>query len=252
MEDNNSPIYIIENQNEENVDQILDINNDNLSDRNDQNESIQNINITDSPNISLNKEKNIKPKGYVRILRNIFKKKDDLRKKLLKDYFLNWYKDTLKGLTIQKKIFVRLSVSKGKDDKNRNRKNSDFNEEFEKEQSSRSVNKRQIKMKEFNKPPAIPQPIYNIRREKIENFDNIDNKDNIKYNKNNENKFKIIDKYDIAKKIKNYKGKTDDKNKFNINSNNINHNENPLYQNKNINQNKNIINPNKFELISFL
>lgn len=184
MEDNNSPIYIIENQNEENVDQILDINNDNLSDRNDQNESIQNINITDSPNISLNKEKNIKPKGYVRILRNIFKKKDDLRKKLLKDYFLNWYKDTLKGLTIQKKIFVRLSVSKGKDDKNRNRKNSDFNEEFEKEQSSRSVNKRQIKMKEFNKPPAIPQTIYNIRREKIENLDNIENIENFDNNKN--------------------------------------------------------------------
>ena len=229
MEDNNNPIYIIENQNEQNVDQILDINNENLSDRNNQNESIQNININDSPNISLNEEKNVKQKGYVRIFRNILKKKDDLRKKLLKDCFLNWQKETLKGLTIKKKIFVRLSLSKGKDEKSRQRKNSDFEDEVEKveKEKSRSVNKREIKIKGFNKPPAVPQPIYNIRREKLENEDNKDkslpNEEKNKYNKNNDNKFKTMGQFEIAKKIKNYKGRVDDKDKIknkNIKNNN--------------------------------
>ena len=81
MEENNSPIYIIENQSEENVDQIVDINNENLSEKNNEFESSQKINKIESNKSQIKEEK--KSKGFVRILRKIFKKKDDFRKKIV-------------------------------------------------------------------------------------------------------------------------------------------------------------------------
>ena len=86
MEENNNPMFIIENQNEQNVDQILDINSseniDYLSEQKRENEeplnkekiiSIQSFEIEQNPEM-------MKPRGYVRILRKLFKKKDTKKK----------------------------------------------------------------------------------------------------------------------------------------------------------------------------
>ena len=85
MEENNNPMFIIENQNEQNVDQILDINSseniDYLSEQKRENEeplnkekiiSIQSFEIEQNPEM-------MKPRGYVRILRT--PKKKDTKKK---------------------------------------------------------------------------------------------------------------------------------------------------------------------------
>ena len=77
MEENSNPMFIIENQNEQNVDQILDINSseniDYLSEQKRENEdplnketiiSIQSFEIEQNPEM-------MKPRGYVRILRKL-------------------------------------------------------------------------------------------------------------------------------------------------------------------------------------
>ena len=61
----------------------------------------------------------IKPKGYVRIFRKCIKKKGQIMNKIIDNRFKLWKKITLKGLTIKKKIFVRISVSKEKDRKSK-------------------------------------------------------------------------------------------------------------------------------------
>ena len=63
----------------------------------------------------------MKPRGYVRILRKLFKKKYTVRKNRVQNLFKKWVQQTLKGLTIKKTIMVRISVSKDKDQKNKNR-----------------------------------------------------------------------------------------------------------------------------------
>ena len=206
MEGNNSPLYIIENQSEKNVDQILDINNENF-------ESMQNINMIEPVNTLTKEAKMHNNKGFVRIFRNIFKKKDKNRKKILGNRFVKWRKESLKGLKIKKTIVVRISVSREKDLKHKNK----FNIEKEKEkEKSKSVNKNQIKS--FNKN------VNNLKTEIIKN--NIDNKIETKIY---DNKFNNIGIYEVAKKIKNYKGKNDNqainKNKDLIN-NNINNTKN--------------------------
>ena len=103
MEENNNPMFIIENQNEQNVDQILDINSsenivDYLSEQKRENEeplnkekiiSIKSFEIEQSPEM-------MKPRGYVRILRKLFKKKDIVRKNRVQNLFKKWVQQTLK------------------------------------------------------------------------------------------------------------------------------------------------------------
>lgn len=215
MEGSNSPLYIIENQNEKNIDQILDINNENLSEKYNQNESTQNLNMVKPVNISSKEGQIPTNKGYVRFFRNIIKKKDKNRKKIIENRFSKWRKESLKGLKIKKTIIVRISVSREKDLKNKYK--NKFNIEKEKDKS-KSVNKNQIKT--FNKN------INNTKREIMNN--NIDNKinDNIGH-------------YEVAKKIKNYQGKKDSQNinKTNyhkINNTKIINNGNSKHQNKKV------------------
>lgn len=61
----------------------------------------------------------IKPKGYVRIFRKYIKKKGQIMNNIIDNRFKLWKKITLKGLTIKKTIFIRISVSKEKDRKNK-------------------------------------------------------------------------------------------------------------------------------------
>ena len=226
MDGNNSPLYIIENQSEKNIDQILDINNENLSEKYNQNESTQNMNMIEPVNIPSKEAKMTNSKGFVRIFRNIFKKKDKNRKKIIGNRFIKWRKEALKGLKIKKTIVVRISVSREKDLKNRHK--NKFNIEKEKEKS-KSVNKNQLTS--FNKN------INNLKGEIINN--NMDNKIETKIY---DNKFNNIGVYEVAKKIKNYKGKNDNqtinKNKdlINKNINNTKHinNENIKPQNKKV------------------
>ena len=70
--------------------------------------------------IGLLKEDN-KQMGYVRILRKIFKKKDDSRKDIIKKLFKEWRINTLKGLTIKKTVIIRISVSRDKEQRNKNK-----------------------------------------------------------------------------------------------------------------------------------
>jgi len=224
MEGNNSPLYIIENQNEKNIDQILDINNENFSEKYNQNESTQNMNIIDPANVSSKAPKMYNNKGFVRIFRNLIKKKDKNRKKIIGNHFIKWRKESLKGLKIKKTIVVRISVSREKDSQNKHK--NIFNIEKEKEKS-KSVNKSQIKS--FNK---------NVNN-------NMDNKIETKIY---DNKFNNIGIYEVAKKIKNYKGKNDNqainKNKDlsnnNISNTKIINNEKIKTQNKKIEINDNM------------
>ena len=61
----------------------------------------------------------IKPKGYVRIFRKCIKKKGQIMNNIIDNRFKLWKNITLKGLTVKKKIFVRISVSKEKDRKSK-------------------------------------------------------------------------------------------------------------------------------------
>ena len=61
----------------------------------------------------------IKPKGYVRIFRKYIKKKAQIMNNIIDNRFKLWKKITLKGLKVKKTIFIRISVSKEKDRKNK-------------------------------------------------------------------------------------------------------------------------------------
>ena len=166
MENNSNSIYNNIEKNEQNKEQIIDK----------KDETILN-------NTQINKEK--KQKGFVRIFRNYIKKKDIIRKEILKNRFKKWEKESLKDSVIKKRIIIRISVSREKDPKIRlkNRFNMEIDNEKDK---SKSVNKKIFKSIDKYKYPNKN----NIKKEKID-----DNNQN--------NNFK---KYDIAKKIKNYKG----------------------------------------------
>ena len=193
MEENSNPMFIIENQNEQNVDQILDINSseniDYLSEQKRENEdplnkekiiSIQSFEIEQNPEM-------MKPRGYVRILRKLFKKKDIIRKNIVQNIFKKWVKQTLKGLTIKKTIMVRISVSKDKDQKNKN-----------KHKIVGKNDKDLINVKTNNYPQKC-RNVNNIMREKID-----DNEKNtldriIMVKKNNDKKYNT---HDIPKNVK--------------------------------------------------
>ena len=220
MEENNNPIFIIENQNEQNVDQILDINSSEknifLSEQKKESESsltkekITNFEIEQTP-----ETKN--PRGYVRILRKLFKKKDKTRKNKIQDIFKKWSQQTLKGLTIKRTIMVRISVSKDKDQKKKHMNN--MTEKDEK-------NKNNVKSSNHHQNLSN---INNIMRQKIDDSEKKPNEKKIVVNKNNDKLYKNRGSYEIPKIIKsaNDNKKTNLLNKFNTN--------NILSQRKNLN-----------------
>ena len=220
MEENNNPIFIIENQNEQNVDQILDINSSEknifLSEQKKESESsltkekIKNFEIEQTP-----ETKN--PRGYVRILRKLFKKKDKTRKNKIQDIFKKWSQQTLKGLTIKRTIMVRISVSKDKDQKKKHMNN--MTEKDEK-------NKNNVKSSNHHQNLSN---INNIMRQKIDDSEKKPNEKKIVVNKNNDKLYKNRGSYEIPKIIKsaNDNKKTNLLNKFNTN--------NILSQRKNLN-----------------
>lgn len=241
MEENNL-IFIIENQNEQNVDQILDINNDN----NDIIENIENIEYiennenndffdkkdnednekkesVEASDAELNKENT--PRGYVRILRKIIKKKDDSRKNILQNNFKKWREESLKDVTIKKTVLVRIAISKDKDRKN---KQNNSSSEDEKERN-KSACKRELKPTNY---PRNDKIINNIRKE----TDDKENQTNIKkyiINKNRDNKNNNIETYEIAKRLKYYKPANENKEK-NRNNDKLNNNTNLKFQNHKI------------------
>ena len=220
MEENNNPIFIIENQNEQNVDQILDINSSEknifLSEQKKESESsltkekIKNFEIEQTP-----ETKN--PRGYVRILRKLFKKKDKTRKNKIQDIFKKWSQQTLKGLTIKRTIMVRISVSKDKDQKKKHMNN--MTEKDEKNKNN---------MKSSNHHQNLSN-INNIMRQKIDDSEKKPNEKKNVVNKNNDKLYKNRGSYEIPKIIKsaNDNKKTNLLNKFNTN--------NILSQRKNLN-----------------
>lgn len=246
MEENNL-IFIIENQNEQNVDQILDINNDN----NDIIENIENIEYIDNNENNdffdkkdnednekkesveasdgeLNKENT--PRGYVRILRKIIKKKDDSRKNILQNNFKKWREESLKDVTIKKTVLVRIAISKDKDRKN---KQNNSSSEDEKERN-KSACKRELKPTNY---PRNDKIINNIRKETGVK----ENQTNIKkyiINKNRDNKNNNIETYEIPKRLKYYKPANENKEK-NRNNDKLNNNTNLKFQNHKIIQTKN-------------
>ena len=164
MEENNKAAEEI--KNEENQ-----INNENISEKKNENENILNQNLNDlEPTNEQPKEKK-KSKGFTRILRGIIKKNNEILKNILKTRFIEWRKEALKGLKVKKTIFVRISVSKEKDYKNRNMKLDEVKEK----EKSKSINKFDIKS---YKSPKDKQS-YNIIRQKIGNPDDVNN-NNIK------------------------------------------------------------------------
>ena len=153
-------------------------------------------------NKEINKEK--KRKGYVRVLRNYIQKKDKNRKEIMQNCLKNWEKQILKGQIIKKKVIIRISLSKEKEPKIRCRNR--FNMEKEEKERPKSIKKIYKSIDKYKNPQK-----------------QINKKVNSQIN-NNDNKL------NIAKKIKDYKGK--DFNKQNDKKYNI------------INKNTNVINEN--------
>jgi hypothetical protein len=142
-------------------------------------------------NKELNKEK--KPKGYVRVFRNFIKRKENNRKQIMQNCFKNWEKQILKGQIIKKKVIVRISLSREKEPKIRCRNR--FNMEKEEKERPESIKKVYKSIDKYKYPQK-----------------QINKKVNSQINSND-------NKFNIAKKIKDYKGK--DFNKENDKKNNI-------------------------------
>jgi hypothetical protein len=220
MEENNNPIFIIENQNEQNVDQILDINSSEknifLSEQKKESEAslikekIKSFEVDQNP-----ETKN--PRGYVRILRKLFKKKDTTRKNRIQDFFKKWAQQTLKGLTIKRTIMVRISVSKDKDQKKKHKNN--MTEKDEKNKNN---------LKTSNRPQNISN-MNNIMRQKIDDNEKKPNEKKIVVNRSNDKHNINRGSYEIPKIIRsaNDNKKTNLLNKYNTN--------NILSQRKNLN-----------------
>lgn len=179
MEENN--IGPEEIKNEENQ-----INNENMLEKGNENENIlnQNLNCLEPTNEKPKEKK--KSKGFTRILRSIIKKNNEILKNILKTRFIEWRKESLKGLKIKKTILIRISVSREKDYKNRSNKLK--LEEIKEKEKSKSINKFDIKS--FKSPKE--KSSYNIVREKVDNQDGANNNNikiiNTEIKNNNEKK----------------------------------------------------------------
>lgn len=138
-----------------------------------------------------------KPKGYSRFLRNVIKDKTKVMKEIIKNRFIKWRKDALKG-KIKKTVMIRISVSKPKDPKPKYQ----ISKAHPKEQS-KSVNKNDFKSVNINPNMYNRQNINNIRTQNIAQIEKEDNAFKKNENKNIlvKNKDKEIEKEKIYKKI---------------------------------------------------
>ena len=215
MEINTNNFNRNDNEKEENNENINKNNNQKLLDRKQPTEGNSKMKERLIKNSVLNGKKN---KGYVRVFRNYIKKKDKLRKDIIQNRFNQWINVSLKDSIIKKRIIIRISVSREKDNEFKMEKGNE-------EEKSKSVNKRIIKSID-----NLEYPQYNNKKEDINKIINISNeninKNNTEYKYNNN-----FPHYEIAKRIKNYKG-ADYKKDNNINNNYINNSNSKPEKNK--------------------
>ena len=166
-----------------------------------------------------------KNKGYVRLFRNYIKKKDKLRKAIILNRFRQWIKQSLKDSIIKKRVIVRISVSRGRDFKNEYFNKFNIKNENE-DGKSKSLNKQIIKSID-----KIKNSKNNIKKENKNKIMNISNESNINKNNKENNSNNNVPYYEIAKRIKNYKG-TNYNNENNINNNFINNSNTKSEKNK--------------------
>ena len=234
MDENKNQLNSIDNKNEKNIVQMQDIPNENNSEKDKQNGNSNKLETKDD--IS-NGKKMSKSKGFVKVFRNFLKKKDNSRKNVLYKRFIKWRKHIIKGSKLKKTIIVRISVSKEKDLKYKNKLELEKDDEKEK---SKSVNKNEVKSfnknMKFNKNDSenAKDKKINDKKHKITKIDNKNiNVINI-INSNN------LGNFEFAKKIKNYKGKSNDE-QPNENRNKNDKLDNINKYNKNLSKNNKIV-----------
>ena len=197
--------------------------------------------LKNKKNITLSKDK--KNKGYVKIFRNLIKKKNDDIKGILDNKFNKWKKEAFKDSFFRKTILVRISVSRDKILRNRN--------------SNRLSRAKDIKE---DRPKSANKKLSNIKR--IDNEEKNINVNNIKLKKINDINSPIKESENQIKQIykKNNNSIITPKKLFEIKKNNYNNNilsasnnnkskkyeknNNNVYQNK-INKRKEELNSNK-------
>lgn len=189
--------------------------------------------------LTLSKDK--KNNGYVRIFRNLIKKKNNGIKDILDKKFNKWKKEAFKDSFFRKTILVRISVSRDKILRNRN--------------SNRLNRAKDIKE---DRPKSANKKLKDIKR--IDNEEKNSNINNIKLKKNNDFNTPIKESENQIKQIykKNNNSIINQKKiyeiKKNINNNNIksllNNNKNRKYEKNNNISHQNNINKRKEELNS--
>jgi hypothetical protein len=189
--------------------------NENISEKKIENENILNQNLNKLEPANEQPKEKKKSKGFTRILRSIIKKNNEILKNILKTRFTEWRKEALKGLKVKKTIFIRISVSKEKDYKNRNMKLDEVKEK----EKSKSINKSFRSPKDKN--------TYNIVREKIDDSDNVNNNNikivNTELKNNNEKKYQNNNNIVIEKNnYINIKGEVDKNKEIKKDNNNTN------------------------------
>ena len=91
--------------------------------------------------VNVKSNSDIKQKGYVRILRNIIKRKHKALNNNVRKSFKLWKVETLKGLRYRKTIIVRISISTEKDNKQRMNTEEKLNKSSETKSKFKSFTK---------------------------------------------------------------------------------------------------------------
>ena len=91
--------------------------------------------------VNVKPNSDIKQKGYVRILRNIIKRKHKTLNNNVRKSFILWKVETLKGLRYRKTIIVRISISTEKDNKQRINTDEKLNKSSETKSKFKSFTK---------------------------------------------------------------------------------------------------------------
>jgi len=177
MEKKSIPVY---NTREQSSRPIIDTNKY-LSEKNRVNESIYKGNKSNEILKNNYNTGGRKPKGYVRFFRNIIKKKDNIRKNLIQNIFCKWRKKSLTGISFRKKVIVRISVSKEKYPRIRNKPLTTLDRSNEKEKPKSAI-KYELNSANKNQTNSTYRNINNIKKENIEL-----QKSNNKYNNNRTN-----------------------------------------------------------------
>ena len=242
-------------------------------------------NISNSSENKSEKKKNVKDtcnrktKGYVRVFRNIIKKKNDLLKKILDNRFKKWKKEAFKGAFIRKTVLIRISVSRDNIFKNRlnpNRLNNksdarnnrplsaDKNLKYKKREVNKENNNNNIKWKNDSKIKTLETKKEKLEINPIKKIYKNENNSIFKtYNKNVGQNYKTKEILKSSNTNVNNKYNKKSNNKINIYSPNQSNkigNKTPVpiiysyepYKEKNNNKNeKKLINKHKYPYNSF-